>query len=584
MEAVSGREGSLEGAAVTPATGPQLPLRWPRDAPAPPALGGSRQSVLCLWAGGFLCHRTEVCRRLNHAPQVALADVVASACERWGASFVDRLEGTVSAVLWSRREGALLLVADRTGHGAVSWALTEGVLWVGSSPGEILSALPARPPLDRDSLLCHVGAQAPPVGRTFFSGLRLVPPGHRLWLTPHRRRLECYWDPESGGASPPADLEEGGDPGALLDLLRDVVDDYATEGMGITLSSGLDSNSLAAAAVTSPGSAPLTGFTWAFRATPSADETAAARGVARHLDIPLHEVDADRPWPLSGRGPLTAPEDPFRLHYEELWQATFRRVRGAELGLLCTGTGGDSLFAGATTTYADLLVSGRWLELARQMGRHLPHSRIGLRQVVRRMVLWPLVAAYAPPLRTRAVSSVPWLPESQRGRFVGLMRCDEPPVRLQLPSRYLRLREVRNRTLPWVLRRLATLGRLHGVRVVHPYLDRRLVEAALRLPAGRVFAAGLWKVALRQAMRGLLPDEVVERRHKIVPVAHFERGLREKERTRVAELTTGMRAADLGLVDEDALRRHCRDYVEGRNADCRFWYTLTLEDWLRNHF
>jgi asparagine synthase (glutamine-hydrolysing) len=60
-----------------------------------------------------------------------------------------------------------------------------------------------------------------------------------------------------------------------------------------------------------------------------------------------------------------------------------------------------------------------------------------------------------------------------------------------------------------------------------PLLDYRVVELGLRLPVAAKVAGGQGKVILRQAMRGLVPDAIIDRRDKIgfaAPDRQWEQG------------------------------------------------------------
>jgi asparagine synthase (glutamine-hydrolysing) len=66
--------------------------------------------------------------------------------------------------------------------------------------------------------------------------------------------------------------------------------------------------------------------------------------------------------------------------------------------------------------------------------------------------------------------------------------------------------------------------------VAHPFLDRRLVEYALVVPAEQRIAGGLSKVLLRQAMGNRLPRSVADRRDKAVLSSTFDRAVRGPQR------------------------------------------------------
>lgn len=140
------------------------------------------------------------------------------------------------------------------------------------------------------------------------------------------------------------------------------------------------------------------------------------------------------------------------------------------------------------------------------------------------------------------------------------------------------------RFLPHVMAQAAADAAGRGVELRHPLLDHRLLEFAASLPADQSFRGGESKTVVRNALRGLLPEEVVEQRGKVVPSAISRRGLAEREQGKIWPLLRDMRAAELGLVDEERLREGYRDYLAGDRRSGLFWYAVTLEAWLREHF
>jgi asparagine synthase (glutamine-hydrolysing) len=532
-----------------------------------------------VWAEGWLANRRSLLETLALPGDAALETVVGAAYRRWGRVFPDRFEGTVAAILWEAGAGTLLLVADRLGHATPAWMHGSSGLRVAADPDHLLE--PRTEPLELDelSVVCFLGGDVPPPGRTFFRGVRTVPAGCWVALSPQREVACRYWRPEPKPvlklASDAAYAER------LTEVLGEVIADYAPPRAGVTMTSGLDSNSVAAVLRAVAPATELRAFGWSAPELPESDELPLARRVADRLGVPLREIRVDACWPLRGAANgLTPRSEPFRNYYEEAWEATFRAVRADGLDVLITGAGGDSLVGGVVYSYPDLLLRGRWRELAGQLRRHLPRSSFTPPELLRRMILRPILQAYSPTWQERLARPVPWLAERHRDLYRRTVAAHDPP-RAVLPGRYLRLRSLRDRATRRILPHLARHAARHGVRLLHPLLDRRLIDFAAGLPTEQSFAEGVWKVALRRAMRGRLPDEVVELRGKIAPTALLARGLRERETARVWELMTDMRAAELGFVDEPALRQHYREYLDGRHSGAMFWYTVTLEDWLR---
>jgi asparagine synthase (glutamine-hydrolysing) len=77
------------------------------------------------------------------------------------------------------------------------------------------------------------------------------------------------------------------------------------------------------------------------------------------------------------------------------------------------------------------------------------------------------------------------------------------------------LREAFFISLPHLLRYGDRNSMAHSREVRLPFLDRRVAELALSLPPGFLIRDGFTKAALRDAVRDLVPAEVLARRDKV---------------------------------------------------------------------
>lgn len=69
--------------------------------------------------------------------------------------------------------------------------------------------------------------------------------------------------------------------------------------------------------------------------------------------------------------------------------------------------------------------------------------------------------------------------------------------------------------LPSILRNYDRCSMAHGIEVRMPFMDYRLVTYCFGLPPVAKAGGGFTKRVLRQAMRGIVPDDVLDRRNKI---------------------------------------------------------------------
>jgi asparagine synthase (glutamine-hydrolysing) len=109
-----------------------------------------------------------------------------------------------------------------------------------------------------------------------------------------------------------------------------------------------------------------------------------------------------------------------------------------------------------------------------------------------------------------------------------------------------------------------------------PFLDHRLVALAMSIPSSRKASGGRLKHLLKTAVRGLVPDALIDRRKQGfgVPVDELFEG-------RLAALA----ASQLGrFCDEtDLLDRAAVDHLIRTGQGSKIWYLLNLAMWWREY-
>ena len=124
-----------------------------------------------------------------------------------------------------------------------------------------------------------------------------------------------------------------------------------------------------------------------------------------------------------------------------------------------------------------------------------------------------------------------------------------------------------------------------GLGFVDPWSDRRLAELVLAVPQAVLNRPGeLGKRLVREAMRGIMPEEFRRTAAKIVPQPLFDRALRRDAVGTIRHLLIDMEADRRGYLDGEALRGHYDDVVAGGRAHVTLWWAITLEMWLRRYW
>lgn len=544
-------------------------IRWNRDSAAPESVAPPDQ-ILGLFYRGFPLPPSELSRLAEASPDDPPETLLALAYRRVGSDLAKHLVGPCSFVLWDGERGRLLAASDPQGYCPLYYRENGREISI-STRVEPLADL-TLDGLDRAAIAAHVCGFAPSSGSSFFRGVHTLAPGASLTVRHDTVRV----DPLEGHFRPSRLRHENKAAGHLRETLRSVVPEYVPEDqpVGITLSSGLDSTSVAASLRAARPSARIVAFVWTARSVPSADESGPAFRTARSLGLEIVEVAMDDHAPLSTpEGILPAPGSPLYNIYSPAWQETFRVARELDLKLLLTGQGGDFAF-GSVFPFADLFLTGRWLRLAREIQAYRARVDVDVPWLIRYRVLgraarwfWP-ISAIEPPA---------WLGAGLRE----LAPRPSSSYRFALPGDRERRQMLENPRRLAATAALTAEGREYGIDLRYPLIDSRVVDLARRTPAAWTFTDGYSKALLRRAMRGLLPDEILDRPEKIYPTEVFLRALRGADRSKIEPLLSNMIAADLGFVEPKPLRQAVEDCAQGRWRGAMFWHSLTLEAWLR---
>src|SRR4030095_4165563 len=99
------------------------------------------------------------------------------------------------------------------------------------------------------------------------------------------------------------------------------------------------------------------------------------------------------------------------------------------------------------------------------------------------------------------------------------------------------------------------VGLMHGVEVRHPFRDRDLVAFLMAIPGEAVNCRGIPKGLLRQALTGILPDSIRERRWKADFTALHTQALLRERGNMMRLLTRDCLSARAGFVDGSIIER-----------------------------
>ena len=438
-------------------------------------------------------------RCIGRVPDVEL---VLAAYERWGSDCAAHLLGDFAFCVWDAERRQLFCARDHFGVKPLYYACVGSAIVVGNVLRSVRRYPGISARLDDHAVgdVFLFGLAMDP-SRTMFAEIARVPPAHVLVHSASgAHRVRRYWALE-----PPATIDaanHGEAVEAFGEALRRAVADRVGSGpVGVLMSGGLDSSSIAAMAAGVLGSsAPesLRAFTGVYDTVAADEERHYSSLVAARLQIPIEHLALDgyqffARWD-EGELPPEPTTEPMTATMADLL------ARAADHGAsVLTGDGGDPL----------LLPS----PLIRQIG-HVPFRRLmaGFMTSLGAQPRPPIgLRSSLPNWRRGRDTDVPaWLAEPLLRSFDARSRWTEITAR-RAAHRGPRSAAVNSLADPWWPSTFETydagaMGR--PVEMRYPFFDVRVVGAALRLPS---FPWCVNKHVLRTIMQGRLPDAVLQR-------------------------------------------------------------------------
>ncbi|HSJ13154.1 MAG TPA: asparagine synthase (glutamine-hydrolyzing) [Longimicrobiales bacterium] len=526
--------------------------------------------------------------------------------EEYGTGMLGRLRGMFAFALWDARRELLFMARDRIGIKPLYYTFADGRLIFGSEIKAILEHPSVERDVDDVALYHYLTYSAAPAPDTLFRGIRKLPAGHFMTVDQGGgTRIERWWDLASAPAPEAAYVaDERAAAARVRELLTAAVQDrlMADVPFGIMLSGGLDSTAIAALTRQLHDGAVRT-YSVGYTDAPEHDETLHARSAAAAIGTEHHEI-------LIGQQDLVeyvpqlihAQDEPLAdwvcvpLHYVS------QLIRNSGTIVALVGEGSDEQFAGYGHYLRYLrLADGAWARYGalpaavRRTAHRLADPllrRSGLPREVRELVR--RAAADEPLFLSGAVAA--WESDkhdmasaaARAGSWAGLSSV---PVAADAMAHFAKQRpdasqldrmiyqEFQLRLPELLLMRVDKITMASSIEARVPFLDHRLVEFTMHVPRALKLRGARTKHLLKEAVHGLIPDAVIDRRKQgfSAPVKEWFRGpLAGYARRSIMD----SRLRERDLFDYEVLNRMLEAHRSGRkNYDTLLWSLLNLSQW-----
>lgn len=501
---------------------------------------------------------------------------------RWGDGLFDRLNGMWALAIYDTESGSLLLCRDRYGVKPLYFHVEGGRL-VFASEVQAIDRLLGYRLLPNPEWTARIG-RLDAAAHTCLQNVEPLPAGCRLDQRADGERQLRRWY-RLATVAVPESLP------AQAKLLRGLVADAcrlrlrSDVPVATCLSGGVDSGSLVSLLHTAdPDQLRFPGFnhrafTAAFPNT-NLDESENARLLAQRFDVSLDQVPISAPSPSELETAMAATDGPTAtLAFYPIWRL-YRHIRQQGVVVTLDGIGPDEAlggyYLGAEAMAAALKARRplRFLDCYRTYAALYPD----VPEWVRRDLQQVLKTGLARQLRG-------WRSGGCQGWEHGAVLPDAVPADHPQRGDPLALALWRQQfvaPLPFFLHQYDRASMASGVECRMPFLDYRVVEYLFSLPLESRIGGGYTKRVLREAMRGLLPDEIRLNRRKLGFNAPFQRWLRGPLREWALDLCGSAGFRESSLFDGIEQGERLRSALTDESAPCEeraLWPVLHAALW-----
>jgi asparagine synthase (glutamine-hydrolysing) len=517
-------------------------------------------------------------------------EVIVHLYERDRDRAIEKLDGMFALAIWDSVSRTLLLARDRLGKKPLLFLESEGELFFASEHQALLAGIrPRKLTVDADAIALYLRLGYVPAPFDAFGGVRKLRAGEIVVWQEGRTTCRTYWSPPNG-------TERVDEREAVVELRR-LFDSAVAKRLvadvpiGAFLSGGVDSSALVASMAAQ--ARLVRTFTIGFEdldysELPHARRVAQRYGTEHQEFIVRPDMVTVLPLLVRHYGEPFADSSAVPTYY-------LSKLTRGSVTVALAGDGGDELFAGYQRHHAAHLAGTmdrvparvRTAVLAaaeRVLSRRGSErsARVRLRRFVRGL-RQPKALRY---LNWLTISDEAWLERSATESFAAAAQRAATELRRRVGEfEGDAVRQARGLDLSVylpddLLVKVDIASMANSLEVRNPFLDRALVEFAMRLPTSLLIRGTRRKWILRRAFADTLPKENLARRKQGfgLPVGRWLRG---ELRPMLEEIVLSDRALGRGILRPDAVRELAREHLEGVDHTHRLWSLLMLELWHR---
>lgn len=528
-------------------------------------------------------------------------EVILNSYLEYGFDCVKKFNGMFAFAIWDEKKQVLFAARDHVGIKPFYWAIQNGAFYFGSEIKAILAHPDFKKELDETGISHYLTFSSLPAPRTMFKGIKKLQPATYIAISKSGKIKEIsYWNPIKPTDHFKKESEWAEETRELLkkSIKSQMVSDVP---FGCFLSGGIDSSTNAKLMSEALGK-PVETFSIGSKTFGKYNEFEHSRMMAKELGAETREIsigdeealDFVEKYPFYADDP-NADQVCLPLFYLS------KLTRDSKVTMIQVGEGSDEIFSGYPVYLNAVKLYEKWWVWLKKM----PSPIKKLLQKGGNVLSHPKFEFHKEYLRRLAENQEPFwgyaiaFSDYQKERLLG----SEFKKRISLAEDYSIVKsfydeidsmdgeadflkritylEIKNRLPEVLLMRTDKMTMAHSIEARVPFLDKDLVEMSLQIPESAKIRGGDPKHVLKMAVKGIIPDEIINRKKQgfAAPMSEWlkpESKISEKLLNIVRNSKIKERNFFNGDYVEKLISAHQNKGVEN---NFRIWNLITLSLW-----
>jgi asparagine synthase (glutamine-hydrolysing) len=519
-------------------------------------------------------------------------EVIIYAYAEWGIECFKKFNGMWAIALWDKKRRKIILSRDRFGKKPLYYYHTKDEFVFASEIKAILRYPGYQKAPNYEKIFRYLSTNYRYVDvdySSYFECINSIPKSSVIELDENLNMKEhSYWNLESNiisnNISEKRAIEE------FRDLFTDAVKIRLRSDVpvGCFLSGGMDSTSITCVAyhILKQPIITFSGITGEEKGV--YDESEYIHSVIRHTDAKYHFI---RPEPIDI---FDVVNEMLQFHDEPICTITWynlyliaKKIKNEKIIVILNGHSGDELLAGYWDYYQynffDLEQSGEYDLLEKEIKHWQENHHRDMNEIDR-------YKRYIDQLLKGETNEMERFPnysdcfiDEIANKFKRIVRFEVPKWKSLLSKRMYS--DLMFEGVPPVLRVEDRNTMANSIESRSPFLDYRLAEFCFSLPNKFKIRNGLGKWILREAMKGILPEDVRTRKDKAGFIAPADEWFRTVNKKQVYDLINSVSLKRRNLFNIDRINLVFEEHLNSEKNHYMFiWQLINTELWFKRFF